>query len=154
MIVGKNLAAILRSSCSEKIVHVINDFILESDCSKYSHGDKAYLQNNLVAIFLEAGSGQANKALLEAHRKFFDVHYTISGIDCIVSKPVKDCVSIHEPYNETQDYILYNELPDKMELIEPGNFCMIPNKFAHMAFYDIHNVVRKFVFKIPAELDA
>lgn len=151
MTVSENLATVFNKPEQKDILETIQHFLANNkDFSGYKHGDKKALDNDISVIFLQAQSGAKNKALLEAHRRLCDLHYTLTGTDTIAWKLVSDCSNINTNYTEEGDYLLYDELPAKSERVEPGNFCFIPNEFAHMALYDDGGTVSKLVFKIPA----
>lgn len=117
--------------------------------NEVTHGEKKKLDDNISVVFLAAEGTEQWKNVLEAHRKFYDLHCTAEGNDCIVSKPVNDCGNIRTAYNEEGDYILFDEAPVESIEVPAGNYCLIPPADAHMALYGHCGFVRKLVFKIP-----
>jgi YhcH/YjgK/YiaL family protein len=128
----------------------IQDFLaVPHQWNNYSHGEKLKTAAGIAVVFLNATGSNDWENILEAHQKFYDLHYCIEGQDCIVSKPVKNCTHTREDYNELLDYSLYNEVPEEKALVQAGNFCLIPPADAHMALYGDCGLVKKLVFKIP-----
>lgn len=117
--------------------------------NEVTHGEKKKLDENISVVFLAAEGTEQWKNVLEAHRKFYDLHCSVEGIDCIVSKPVNDCRHIRSAYNEEGDYILFDETPVESLNVPAGAYCLIPATDAHMALYGNIGFVRKLVFKIP-----
>lgn len=113
------------------------------------HGEKILLDEGMSVVFIEAAGSSENENILEAHRRFFDLHHTLSGNDTVVWKRMEECTNITSPYNEDADYLLVNEQPSGELLIEPGAFCLIAPGYAHMALYGNCGHVKKVVFKIP-----
>lgn len=85
--------------------------------------------------------------ILEAHKAWIDVHFTLEGIDKIVTKPAIDCVNIIRDYNEQDDYILYKEAPVTSLEIPYGYFCLIEPNESHMAALG-QGLLKKVVFKL------
>jgi len=117
--------------------------------NEVTHGEKKNLEENISVVFLAAEGTEQWTNVLEAHRKFYDLHCTAAGADHIVSKPVNDCSSIRTAYNEEADYILFDEAPVHAVTVPVGAYCLIPPADAHMALYGNCGFVRKMVFKIP-----
>ncbi|MDP2158861.1 MAG: YhcH/YjgK/YiaL family protein [Flavobacterium sp.] len=128
---------------------VIYRYLFQNDLANEVIGKKYILDNDITAIFLEGSFNAEYKDILEAHREHYDLHYTLSGVDIIVSKSVKDCNSIKEAYNESSDYILYEDNYDQKFEISQNTFCLISPDSAHMAMSKGCEYVKKIVFKIP-----
>lgn len=140
----------LSSQLTQKQLEVINSFLAEPvNWTEVKHGDKRKLAEEISVVFLAAEGTEQWTNVLEAHRKFYDLHCTAEGNDIIVAKPVKDCNSIRTDYTEEGDYILYNEVPEESIEVPAGMYCLIPPADAHMALYGNCGFVRKLVFKIP-----
>lgn len=152
MIVANNLKVIFDAENEMDIVEAIQKYIAQKgDFAKGKHGDKDSLPHGISAIFLNGSGGVQNSNLLEAHRKYSDLHFTIKGIDTIAFKQIEECTAISKDYTEDGDYLLYAETPTDSIEVTAGNFCFIPNQFAHMALYENRGLVTKLVFKIPVQ---
>ena len=135
----------------QQIGVVKNFFSVPINWEERRHGDKEKLGENISVVFLAAKGTDDWKNILEAHKKFHDLHCTVEGSDILVSKPVADCTNIKSVYSEEGDYALYNEIPVETVEAPAGSYCLIPPADAHMALYGDCGFVRKVVFKIPAE---
>ncbi len=150
MIVSKHIDDIFCEG-RKHFANTITEFLLEKEkISGMKHAEKAVLDNGVTVIAIQAESGAQNKNLLEAHKVFNDLHFTINGKDTISYKPVAGCAKVNKEYVDDGDYVLYDEEPINMVTVEENTFCFIPNELAHMALYENTGMVRKLVFKIPA----
>lgn len=137
---------------SQRQMDIINDFFsVPVNWDEKKHGDKQKLDEDISVVFLAAAGTDEWKNVLEAHRRFYDLHCTMEGIDIIASKPVIDCSSIRTEYNSEGDYILFDEAPSGSIEVPAGTYCLIPPADAHMALYGNCGFVRKLVFKIPIQ---
>lgn len=144
--------SVLSSKISQAQLTVLKDFLATMpDPHQAKHGEKMLLQDDIAVIFINAEGSDDNKNVLEAHRKNFDLHFTLSGCDVIVSKAVEACTNIKTAYTENGDYILFDEVPEEHYNIAEGMFCLIPPEIAHMALYGHCGPVTKLVFKIPVQ---
>ncbi|MDT0677455.1 YhcH/YjgK/YiaL family protein [Autumnicola musiva] len=149
MKVSTDLKVILPKHGDIETINAIQDYIRNKKYLEIEAGHKAIISNGISVIKLHKDSGAQNKEILEAHKKFYDIHYTIEGEDTIAYKDVKDCNSVVENYNEEGDYILYSEKSENLLEVNSGQFCIIPNSYAHAALYEDRGYVRKLVFKVP-----
>ena len=149
MVLSKQLNS-FSGNITQQQLNVVNDFFSASvNWNEVKHGEKRKLAENISVVFLAANGTEDWKNVLEAHRKFYDLHCTMEGNDVIVSKPITDCKNVKTEYNEEADYILFNEAPAQSMNVPAGSFCLIPPADAHMALYGDCGFVRKVVFKIP-----
>lgn len=129
---------------------VVSAYLIDpSNWKQSKHGDKKILTENISVVFIAALCNEDNKNLLEAHRKFYDLHCTLEGNDTIAAKPLSLCKHVKRAYSEDGDYILFNEAPYETKVLPSGFFCLIPPADAHMALYGKGGFVKKIVFKIP-----
>lgn len=88
-------------------------------------GDQLFL-----IIDQQDGRGRAG-ARLEAHRKFIDIQFTISGQEEIGWKPLADCQHSTAPYSSEQDVELFNDVPDTWALLPDKHFVILFPQDAH-----------------------
>lgn len=143
------LEDIFQCTENEDYVRMIMDFLRSSGYASLVSGEKRKLSNDLSVVYISKKGDDENKNILELHRKYADLHYTISGTDRIAFKPVSECKTIRKPYIDEEDYMLFSEMPATVYEIETDSFCFISPEFAHMALYGNCGAVEKLVFKIP-----
>ena len=98
---------------------------------------------------------------LEAHRKYIDVQFIVTGrelLGCVPVAPVRNKISngidnseITEPYNPENDVVFYR-VPDKISTVnlETGMFCVLFPQDAHIPGCQIDEPaeVHKVVIKV------
>lgn len=94
-------------------------------------------------------SSEFNEQLLEAHRKFHDIHITLSGIDVICFSDLETDTKSYKTYDDANDYLLVTSGNINKIYLPRDYFCIISPHTAHMALYKGHNEVKKLVIKIP-----
>jgi len=90
----------------------------------------------------------------EAHRKYTDIQWIISGEEIISAEPLQvmhehDCI---QPYNEENDCELYANNFDGIDhYLSAGNYAVFCPQVAHMPNICVGgpSVVRKVVVKVP-----
>lgn len=112
MIVTDKLAAIFHREDDALIIKTIEAYLAaKPGLTGFNPGSKEMLSHDIAVIAIEAESGAINKNILEAHKKFYDLHLTLKGSDTIAFKPVDDCTHVSKSYNDEADYLLYDEVP-------------------------------------------
>jgi len=90
------------------------------------------LLGDWVYIVVVQGDGKGKEAAkLEAHRKYIDIQYMISGVDAMGWKPTSACAEPAGEFNETKDVILFADAPDAWVDAAPGQFCIFFPEDAH-----------------------
>ncbi|MBS3123673.1 YhcH/YjgK/YiaL family protein [Candidatus Woesearchaeota archaeon] len=86
---------------------------------------------------------------LEAHRKYIDVHYIISGEDRCGWKETVNCIPEGE-FNIKEDYVFFIDEPAIWNNISPEHVAIFFPEDAHVALCG-KGKVRKVVIKVPVE---
>ena len=141
---------------NEAYLSTIRKFINSlSEHENFINGQIINLAHGISVVFIESqGTFKSDEkfsfsSTLEAHRIYYDLHYTIFGKDNIVFKLLEECTNCIKEYDKLNDYILFKENSIQKLPVEMGEFCLIHPKFAHMALFENVEMVRKLVFKIP-----
>ena len=91
------------------------------------------LSPRVKAIVSEYATKQVNENGYEAHRRYIDIQYLLTGSEKLCSLPL-ECLKETKPYNEKDDYALYNEpfvRPQEM-LLGNGYFAILFPQDGHM----------------------
>lgn len=131
---------------------IIRSFLEALEKYDLVNSNKIFLENNISVVFIEKECIADSEFVLEAHRKYRDIHVTLVGEDTIWFKPVAKCKRIKQSYDLAQDYILYAEQPEMSKEVRAGECCVIDPDMAHMALKG-SGFVRKLVFKVPTAHD-
>jgi len=88
----------------------------------------------------------------EAHRKFIDVQYLVSGEEYIGVATEKSSLEIHKPYDADRDIVFYRHAPNEtLLLMKPGHFAVFFPQDLHRPNCAVNQPqpTRKVVVKIP-----
>ncbi|MFH0879737.1 MAG: YhcH/YjgK/YiaL family protein [Lentisphaerota bacterium] len=76
-----------------------------------------------VIIGRDSGRGR-ELSPLEAHRKYIDIQYVISGGDVMGWKPLQKGLGISQDYDEARDIQFFREAPDFWMPVSAGQFAV------------------------------
>lgn len=118
MIFGRKEDLNLYRGISENLAKGI-DFLLNFDASKPEgkyeiDGDKVY------ALVMSGKTKLPEEPIFEAHRKYIDLQYILSGEEDTGYAPVSDCI-VTVPYDENGDYLMVKGEGSEVRVTE-GNF--------------------------------
>jgi len=102
--------------------------------------------DRLFAIIQKEKGRSKAEAKLEAHRKYIDIQYVISGPEEMGWRPTATCKSVQSPYNESQDIGFFNDEPETWTEVAAGHFAIFTPEDAHAPMVssgEIHKVVLK-----------
>lgn len=88
----------------------------------------------------------------EAHRRFIDVQYLVSGNELMGVATEKAELAIHQPYDEQRDIIFFKNAPNEtLILMQPGHFAVFFPQDIHRpnCALEAPEAIRKVVVKIP-----
>ncbi len=121
-------------------------FLRETDLLQLPAGRREIDGERLFALAVR-GEGRGQKgAKLEAHRRYMDIQYSLSGHDVIGWKPLSTCSSPAEAFNEQKDIQFFTDTPDSWVTIPQGSFGIYYPQDAHAPMASdgpIHKVVVK-----------
>jgi biofilm protein TabA len=96
--------------------------------------------------------GTREQASLEAHRKYIDIQYVISGDEEMGYKPAVQCRQVKEAYNSEKDFALFMDPPNRWLAVPPGSFIIFFPQDAHAPLVGsglIHKAVVKVMVAGP-----
>lgn len=102
--------------------------------------------DRLFAIIQKEKGRSKAEAKLEAHRKYIDIQYVISGPEEMGWRPTAECRSVESPYDESQDIGFFNDEPETWTKVTAGHFAIFTPADAHAPMVssgEIHKVVIK-----------
>jgi len=104
-------------------------------------------------LFCSVATSQGRKreeGLLEAHRKYIDIQYVISGKEEMGFKPVADCKQVKEAYSAEKDIAFYSDAPEQWIPVPPGSFIIFFPEDAHAPLIGEGDIL-KAVVKVAVE---
>jgi len=128
-------------------------FLKESDLSKMELKRYDIDGNNLYAPISEYLSKNEEDARYEAHRKYIDIQYVVSGKELIGIAPVSQQKDILDPYNEVKDVMFMTVTSEKNYPASPDRFFIFfPEDLHRPGLKDGENSpVRKAVVKVKID---
>ncbi|HSZ25329.1 MAG TPA: YhcH/YjgK/YiaL family protein [Cytophagaceae bacterium] len=122
--------------------------IENTDFNKLELGKHVIEGDKLFFIVQEYETKDLEEGKIEAHRKYLDIQLMISGSELIGVTPLLS-QTILKPYNEEDDYILFEGNTSMLKLAE-GQFALFFPEDLHMPGIKIQDKsrVKKVVFKV------
>lgn len=110
------------------------------------------IKNRLFCTPVSLTTRQECQGTFEAHRKYTDLHYIISGVERIATADIRT-LSVTSVYDPENDVEFLEGIADSYCDIKPGQFMVCFPSDAHKPaiMQDQPADVRKIVFKIQAE---
>jgi YhcH/YjgK/YiaL family protein len=147
MIIDRKENAELYKGVGERIKSALN-FINNTDCESLTLGKHDIDGDDVFALVSEYQTKDSADCQLEAHRKFIDVQYVVSGAELMGYAPLKG-QEASMTYNEDDDFILYPATVSFTK-VESGMFAIFYPGDLHMPGIMIDNSspVKKIVIKV------
>ena len=93
---------------------------------------KHAIDGDRLAIIIGRDGGRLRSgAILEAHRRYIDIQYVISGDEEMGWRPVPDCQNITHPYSEQREVTLFGDDSISWFAVPPGKFALFFPEDAH-----------------------
>ncbi len=130
----------------DALKNAIVDFLLSA---KDKQAGKYAILGETYANVLEYVSKPFETVKMEAHRKYIDLQYIVSGEECVLKQELDDNQPINE-YNEVKDVVHYSPKTYDKSILPVGAFgLMFPNDL-HQCVASLQPApVKKVVVKIP-----
>lgn len=122
------------------------DFLMRGDLAQLEDGRHSIDGDRVFALIARGPGVGREHAMLEAHRKYLDIQYVISGTDQIGWKPIAACSRPREPYSDESDLIFFYDRPESWCEVPPRAFTIFLPQDAHAPLgceSDVHKAVVK-----------
>lgn len=109
--------------------------------------------NNVYALIQEYMSKDEQTARYEAHEKYVDIQYVVSGKELMGLSPMADKAGILEPYNAEKDIIFLSVGKIVNYKADPGRFFIfLPSDIHRPGLRDGESIkIRKAVIKVKVD---
>lgn len=126
-------------------------FVRENDLSKFPTQRIVLDGDNLFINMAEAELKSAGDQKLEVHRKYIDVHFPLTGEEICGITHINDLsVGSDAPFNEEDDFALYNEKARNYITVRPGEFYIVFPEDAHAPIIG-EGKIKKAIAKVLVE---
>ena len=131
----------------ERIANALQ-YLADTDFLNIPTGRYNIDDDNIFALVSEYQSKDETEGKLEAHRKFIDVQYVVSGQEKIGYTPLKNNGVIQE-YNEEKDFALYTGDVSFLKM-RAGMFAIFFPQDLHMPGIELEGktTIKKVVIKV------
>jgi biofilm protein TabA len=122
------------------------EFLRRRDSASLPVGKRDVRGSQVYASVSEERGRGPGGAKLEAHRKYIDIQYVVSGIELIGWQNLADCGASGEGYSLEKDIEFFTARPDVWVRVSPGSFAIFFPEDAHAPLAGdgpIHKVVMK-----------
>lgn len=102
---------------------------------------------NLFAIVAHDQGRSREGAFLEAHRKYIDIQYVVSGDEVIGWQPMGSCQSVKQAYDAETDLAFFWDRPESWFAVSAGSFAVFFPEDAHAPLAG-NGPVHKIVLKV------
>jgi YhcH/YjgK/YiaL family protein len=123
-------------------------FLRDTDFTEMNLGKYNIDGDKLYAIVNEYETKQLSDGKLEAHRRYIDIHYILSGSEYIATTFLTDQVPTKD-YDEQDDYMLFS-CASTPQLLKPGMFALLYPHDIHMP--GVHVTEKTFVRKVVVKV--
>ncbi len=106
------------------------------------------IAGTMYATVSRSPARQRSEACLEAHRKYIDIQYVISGVEEMGWKARSRCQHPHGQYDAEKDIEFFTDPPDTYVTVLPGEFVVFFHDDAHAPLIGT-GTVHKVVVKVP-----
>jgi len=150
MIIDKIENANIYKNLGERITKAF-DYIKSTDLKNLQQGKYEIEGKNIFAMISEYQTKPESEGKLEAHKKYIDVQYVISGEERMGYAPL-GIQTISEPYKEENDVIFFSG-EKSFTKVEEGMFAIFFPTDVHMPGIAVENPLhfKKLVIKVRAD---
>lgn len=129
------------------------DALEAGDLRRLSPGQHEILGEELYVIAAPNASTRPDP-MLEAHRRYIDVHVVLDGVDTVGWAALDTLNSQDSGYDEEVDRSTYLDQPTSVHQLTPGSLAVFFPEDAHAPLLGDGHLVHKCVFKVLVESDA
>lgn len=104
-------------------------------------GENLYV--NVVNVELKS----ASKAKFEAHKRYIDIQIPLSASESYGVKNLSECEYPIGEFNDDDDYILFEDKIENVEIRQPGEMIVFTPDDAHAPLIG-EGLIRKAIFKV------
>jgi biofilm protein TabA len=101
------------------------------DISHLPAGRKEIDGDAMYMMIIRSDGSERARPVLEAHRRYIDIQFTVAGSDVIGWRALRECAGPTAPYSREKDVALYDDTPEVWSVLHPGMFAVYFPEDAH-----------------------
>ncbi len=126
------------------------EFLSQADPGRLAPG-RVDIEGDRVFAIVSRGPGRARReARLEAHARYIDIQYVVSGVEMMGWKPVSACGRPSGPFDPEKDVGFFDDDPRAWIAVHPGAFAIFFPEDAHLPLLSAGEI-HKIVVKVAAD---
>ncbi|MEN6385949.1 MAG: YhcH/YjgK/YiaL family protein [Phycisphaerales bacterium] len=122
------------------------DFLRQPKLANIPVGRYEIKGNQLFCMISKKNGRSHAEVKLEAHQKYVDIQYVISGLEQVGWRQTSTCNLVHTKYDIEKDICYFDDEPKMWTQIQPGSFVIFYPEDAHAPLVsnkEIHKAVIK-----------
>lgn len=126
------------------------EFLRRDDLAELEEGRHEIDGERVYAMIVKAAGRKHEVGELEAHEKYIDVQYVISGTDEMGWRARSSCTQPQAEYNAKDDYQMFSDTPTSWVATVPGTFAIFFPNDPHIPLIS-PDQLHKAVVKVAVE---
>ena len=102
------------------------------------------------ATYMRRPGKTRETAKMEAHRRYIDIQFLLSGDEEIGWKPTPECTMPEEEFNPERDVQFFQDSPDSWHSLRPGQFAIFYPEDTHAPMVGTREIT-KVVIKVAVD---
>ena len=102
------------------------------------------------ATYMRRPGKTRETAKMEAHRRYIDIQFLLSGDEEIGWKPTPECTMPEEEFNPERDVQFFHDSPDSWHSLRPGQFAIFYPEDTHAPMVGTREIT-KVVIKVAVD---
>jgi len=139
-----------RYACVHPLFGAAFDFLRQPGLGEQAEGRREIQGQGLYAVISRSSARPRDKARLEAHRRYIDIQFVVSGTEEMGWKSRSLCLRPEGAYDPEKDVEFYAEAPETWVAVGPGAFAVFFPEDAHAPLIGCGEL-RKVVVKVALE---
>ena len=123
------------------------DFLINTNLKELTLGDHILKDENLIAKVAKEQGKTKDQAKLEAHKKYIDIQFVISGTDNIGWSPLSEAKEKESDFNFEKDFVLFKDTPQQWITVPENHFVIFFPNDAHAPMVS-EGILHKVILKV------
>lgn len=142
-----NLKNTERIECMHPLFKKLFDYVKNNDLLNAELGRIELDGENLFINNVNPECVSKETQVLEAHKRYIDVHFLLQGKEIIGWRAIENCTKEQKAYDEEGDYALYSDTPTTYVELLPGEFAIVFPEDPHAPVIG-EGKIRKLIAKV------
>jgi YhcH/YjgK/YiaL family protein len=136
------------------LLPLVQDFVNQVDIINLPQGRHEISGDELFVTLAQVPGRSRVEAPLEAHRRYWDIHWLLAGEESFGWRPRVSCQQPRGAFDETKDIGFFDDEFESLFRLVPGQFALFMPQDAHAPLISTHEPgaqIHKLIFKLAAQ---